>query len=145
MWTTDYVSPTHRGTMKYTLPTSCALSSMASRSSWRPSPTRNSWAFALNSNHSHYDIAHHVISTRSWLLFPPLRSMSNSLVLYPDCFWWPNAPTLNPNKHEVLPHCTDCTERLVFLRLTSLLFRNQFADIYTLKLFGKKAPRRHTA
>ena len=144
-WTTDYALRTRRGTMTYALPTSYTLSSTANRSSLRPSLTRNSWVFALNSNHLHYDTAHLVISIRSWLLFPPLRSTSNCLGSYPDCFWWPNAPTLNPNKPEVLPHCTDCTERLASLKVTLLLYRNQFANFYMLKLSGKKAPRRNPA
>ena len=92
----------------------------------------------MNSNHLHSDIAHLEISIRSWLPFLPLQSTSNFQALFPDYFWWPNAPTPNPNKLEVLPHCTDCIEQLASLKPTLLRSRSRSANFYTFTNFGKE-------
>ena len=133
-----YASLTPLGSMRSALPISSTRSSTANQLSLRPNLTRNSWASALNSNLSHSDIARHVISIKSWLPFQRPRSTSNFQVLYPDYFWWQNAPTPNPNKLEVLPLCTDCTEKQVSLKTTFLRFRSQSGNIYTFPNSGKR-------
>ena len=99
---------------------------------WRLNPTRNSWAFALNSNRLHYDTAHHVILIKLWHLFRLHPLPSNFLVSSHDYFWLPSVRIQHRNKHEVLPHCTDCTERPAFLRPTYFPHPNLSENTFTL-------------
>ena len=137
MWTTDCACRTPAGTTKSASPIFFTRSSTAIQSFWKRNRTRSSWAFASSSSLLPFVTALHATSTRSWRHSSHHRWRYNFRVLFHAYFWSPNARILHTNGHEVLPHCTVCTEPQVLPSSILSLPQSRFVNIYTFSHCGK--------
>ena len=137
MWTTDCACRTPAGTTKSASPISFTRSSTVIPSFWKRNRTRSSWAFASSSSLLPFATALHATSTRSWRHSPHHLWPSNFRVLFHDYFWSPNVRTLHTNEHEVLPHCTVCTDLQVLPSPILPLPPSRSVNTYTFPHCGK--------
>ena len=87
MLTIDFALQILPGTTTFALPISCTRSFTATRSSWKLSRIRSSWASALSSNLSHYATAPRETSTRSWPHSRHHPWRCNFQALFHGSFW----------------------------------------------------------
>ena len=138
MWTIACACPTRTGLMTPPSNSSCIRISTATLSSWRRNRTRSFLASSWNSTRSRWDTRHPEILIKWWHHFPHHRWTFNFQASSLVCSWWPNAHTHPLNNFGVLPHCTVCTDKPVFLTKIGLLPLDLFRSTCTQISFGKR-------